>query len=82
MWRGLIIIGGSSLTNITISNRFVEDSFGQVVRNTIKVRGWEAHKQYGLYLLYDLPGSSVLCHSDGRRYLTAEQKKIFRQPAH
>lgn len=51
--------------SISVKN-FIEDTLGQVERNDLAMHGMTAHAKYGTYLLYDIPGSTVVSHDDAR----------------
>lgn len=62
-------------TNNLIKVRsFVEDSFGNLILDNIKVRGLQEHTLYGTYLFYETPDEEHLRHVNGRGFITQEQR--------
>ena len=55
---------------------FIEDTFGQVLRNTIKAQGMDAHGHYGTYIYMDDHPDPIVHHVHGRRADT-RMKKIL-----
>ena len=47
---------------------FIEDSFGQVVKENIKSGGYEQFLNYNSFLYWDDPTSPAIAHIDGRTY--------------
>ena len=50
---------------ISVKN-FIEDSFGQVVKENIKIGGYEEFIKYNSFLYYDDPDNPAIAHIDGR----------------
>jgi hypothetical protein len=56
---------------------FVEDSLGNVILNNVKKNGLSAHAAYGTYLYYEEPDAEYVSHSNGRAFITDEQRKVI-----
>ena len=68
-----------SRSNLFRRGDFMEETFGCKQRRDIMEHGMDAHAKYGTYhLMAHAPGSRsrvpVICHMNGNRYLTAEQR--------
>ncbi|AYV76136.1 MAG: hypothetical protein Terrestrivirus4_184 [Terrestrivirus sp.] len=60
--------------NIIKVKSFVEDSFGNLILDNVKVRGLSEHSNYGTYLFYETPNEEHLRHINGRGFITQEQR--------
>ena len=49
--------------------KFVEDTYGQVILNDIKINGISAHEKYGTFL-YNKSNQPLLMHINGRTFMT------------
>ena len=64
------VFGGKHLIlktrkRISVKN-FIEDSFGQVVKENIKIGGYGEFRKYNSFLYYDDPDNPAIAHIDGR----------------
>ena len=64
------VFGGKHLIlktrkRINVKN-FIEDSFGQVVKENIKIGGYGEFRKYNSFLYYDDPDNPAIAHIDGR----------------